>query len=73
MVTYQDAKKTALKVQKSVNACREYVEAYYFYNKDYTGDGANGVVVVKKTGATKSFPQFVLDRKGTDQGKSITF
>ena len=73
MIAYEDAKKTALKVQKSVNACREYVEAYYFYNKDYTGDGANGVIVMKNNGSTKSFPQFVLDRSGTDQGKTRSF
>ena len=73
MITYEEAKKTALKVQKSVNACREYVEGYYFYNENYDGDGANGLIVLKKNGATRSFPQFLLDRSSKDHGKVIKF
>ena len=73
MISYEAAKKKAIELQKTVNGVTEYSDAYFFYNKDYKGDGANGLVVMKKDGSTKSVPQYVLDRSTTDKGKSIKF
>ena len=73
MITYEVAKKAAMKLQKSINGCREYLEAYYFYNTEYEGEGANGVLVLKEDGSMKPFPLFLLERKEDDRGKEIPF
>ena len=75
MKTFEEAKKIAVKANGNVNACREYKEAYVFYDKGYTGDGGERapVAVMKSDGKVKSMPQFMRSRKEEDNGRAKAF
>lgn len=75
MKTFEEAKKIAVKNNKNVNACREYKEAYVFYDKGYSGDGGERapIAVMKSDGKVKSMPQFMRSRKEEDAGKAKAF
>ena len=75
MKTFEEAKKIAVKNNKNVNACREYKEAYVFFDKGYKGDGGEGapLAVMKSNGAVKSMPQFMRSRKEEDAGRAKAF
>ena len=61
-LTYEEAKKIALSLNKGVDACNEYSAAYHFFkDTDEEIDGDAGVVVMKDTGKAKSFPQFIVE------------
>jgi hypothetical protein len=73
MITYEQAKETALKANKRVNACREYEKAYHFVDKDYDGEGDNGVVVLKETGRAITWISFILNHHPEKNPKEIAF
>ena len=62
MITFEDAKKTALSKATGIDVCDEYEKGYHFFSKDTDSDGGFGdIVVLKENGRTLSFTQFILD------------
>lgn len=62
MLTYNEAKQIATRLNKNVNACNEYNKAYHFFvETDDEIDGDAGVVVIKENGRALSFVPFLLN------------
>ena len=73
-LTYEEAKEKALSINPKVNFCREYLEAYHFFElggEAKTPD--NDVVVIKKTGKIFNFTTFVITFKPEHNAKTIKF
>ena len=71
---YEEAKDIALKFNSKVDCCREYKEAYHFFElggEARTPD--NDVVVIKKTGKIFNFTNFVITFKPNHNAKTIKF
>ncbi len=73
MTTYKEAKEIALKANKRVNTCREYDKAYHFFEKEYDGEGDNGVIVLKETGRAINWISFILNYHPEKNPKEIEF
>lgn len=59
---YDEAKKIALKLNKTINACREFEKAYHFYEKtDEEIIGDFGVVILKSNGKAIDWITFIMD------------
>lgn len=56
MITAKQAKKIALIINKNFTQCREYDKGYYFFANEF-----EGIVVIKETGNTCAFDQFVSE------------
>ena len=74
MLTYEEAKKIALKLNDRFNACNEYEKAYLFYEKteDET-DGDSGAVILKANGKAINFISFILNYHPEKNPKAIKF
>lgn len=72
-MNYNEAKEKALKLNGRVNTCREYEKAYHFIDKDYNGDGDNGVVILKETGNAINWITFILNHRPEKNPKEIEF
>ena len=73
-LTYEEAKQKALSINPKVNFCREYTEAYHFF--DLGGElrtPDNDIVVIKKTGKTFNFATFVIEFNPEHNAKTIKF
>ena len=62
MIKYQQAKEMALKVNKKVNACREFKNAYHFYDKNNQEEMIpdKDIVVFKDNGKMVNLTTFIL-------------
>lgn len=61
-MTYQEAKKIALRVNGKVDACDEYEKGFHFFktrNESWAGD--SGFVVIKESGEVINWIGFILD------------
>lgn len=72
---YEDAKKIALQFNSNFNSCREYENAYHFFDKNETDSvgGNSEIVILKETGESISFTSFILDYKPKTNPKDIDF
>ena len=73
-LTYTQAKEIALRINPEVNFCREYAEAFHFF--DINGEARtpdNDVVVIKKSGKILNFTNFVINFKPEHNAKTIKF
>ena len=72
-MSYSECKKIALLLNYNVNSCREYKDAYYFFDNESNADGDDGVVVIKETGKAISFINFILNYSPEKNPKNIEF
>jgi hypothetical protein len=72
-MTYENAKKIALKQNKKVNACLEYEKAYCFYDNGVYCEGGNAVVVFKETGKLMGLSAFVINYRPEKNPKHKKF
>lgn len=73
-MNYQEAKKKALTLDDKVNGCREYKNAYHFYQKD--GEEVVGdfdIVILKSNGKAIGLTQFIIDYLPEKNPKEIDF
>ena len=74
-MNYEQAKEKALKINPSINSCKEYKIAYHFYDKNdstaRTPD--NDVVIIKETGKTSNFSNFILKQLPKETPKDRIF
>lgn len=72
---YQKAKEIALNYNAKINACKEYENAYYFYNKinSETTGGIDDFVVLKESGRILSLSTYILTYTPTSFPKQIEF
>lgn len=73
VITYEEAKAIALKANKRVDTCREFEEAYHFYEKEDDSVGGFGVVVLKESGRAIQWTTFLLDYNPEKFPKEIKF
>lgn len=60
MISYESAKRLALKLDPRVNACREYDKGYFFFEKsDVDKDNDAGIAIAKDTGKAMSWFSFI--------------
>lgn len=65
MITYEQALKKAQKLNKSINYCMEYTDAFVFSDKDSEEIGGNGpVVIMKKDGEAVNMAYYVNNSEG---------
>ena len=73
-LTYSECKKIALEKNPDVNACYEYDNAFRFVEKtDVEIIGDFDVVVLKETGKTMGWVQYLFDYKPTTDLNEIDF
>lgn len=74
-MTYEQAKELALRKNAKINACKEYENAYRFYDKfDQTERiPDDDVVVLKDTGKLVNLTTFILDYHPKPKPKSRIF
>ena len=65
MITYEQALKKAQKLNKSVNYCMEYTDAFVFSDKNDDDIGGNGpVVIMKSNGDAVNMAYYVNTSEG---------
>lgn len=73
MITYEAAKKTALKINNKFNAALDYGTAWVFSIKgDMNKDNPN-IAVMKKDGKPVPFTQYLMTRNTNASPTSIPF
>lgn len=70
MITYEEAKKKAIKELKGYEVptvVLEYQDAWYFYNEQDAKDGKEdvGIVIMKKTGEAVPFAFYITETSNT--------
>lgn len=72
---YLKLKEIALNYNAKINACKEYENAYYFYNKinSETTGGIDDFVVLKESGRILSLSTYILTYTPTSFPKQIEF
>lgn len=73
MMSYGECKEIALSKNSKVDTCREFEEAYHFFEKDNDSDGDNGVVVLKENGKALNWVPFILNYHPNPNAKEIEF
>ena len=59
-VTFEQAKQTALRYDKTINVCYEYKDGYHFLNNNNESVGYSGIVALKEAGKIISWIDFIL-------------
>ncbi|MCF0232385.1 MAG: hypothetical protein HUJ63_09030 [Enterococcus sp.] len=62
MITYEQAKKLALRYEKDANTALDYGNAYFFYDKNRRTYDDPGIVVMKDNAEIMSFSEYVLTK-----------
>lgn len=71
-MTFEEAKKQAMKLVDGVNVCDEYKDAYHFFHDgNQEVDGEYGVVIMKDSGKELSWITFIMDYKPETNPKRI--
>ena len=73
MITYEAAKKVALKINKQFNVALDYGTAFVFSIKGSTDKSSPNIAVMKKSGEPVPFTQFLLNRNTNASPVSIPF
>ena len=75
MITYEQAKKTAVNEKPEVNTVLEYKDAYMFYNSKARGNNLedNEVIVLKKNGKVINMTEYIMGTKDNTTPKRIKF
>lgn len=73
MVTYENAKKTALKINPKFNAVFDYGTAWVFSIKNDQSKNNPNIAVMKKSGEPVPFNQYLLNRNTNASPTSIPF
>jgi hypothetical protein len=73
MVTYEQAKKTALQVDKKFNQAFDYGDAFLFNIKGDMSTGHSNVVVLKKSGKLVDFAEYLHLRTTNASPTNIPF
>ena len=74
-MTYEEAKRLAIKLSPTINACREYTVAYHFYDrhdKELREPGGD-VVILKETGAAIGLALLMQEYYPIGRGKRHPF
>lgn len=73
MITYELAKKTALKINKKFNVALDYGTAWVFSIKEDTDKNNPNIAVIKSSGEPMPFTQYLMNRNTNASPKSIPF
>jgi hypothetical protein len=73
MITYEAAKKAALKINSKFNAVLDYGTAWVFSIKNDSSKTNTNIAIMKKTGEPVSFTQFLMGRNTNASPTSIPF
>lgn len=73
MITYEAAKKTALKINPKFNAALDYGTAWVFSIRDDMDKNNPNIAVMKKDGEPVPFTQYLLNRNTNASPTSIPF
>lgn len=75
MITYEEAKKKAMKAKSGLDSAVEYQKAWMFYNSKATGHNQedNEIVILKDSGKWISMTEYVMSTKDNDKPKKIKF
>lgn len=73
MITYEAAKKTALKINPKFNSVFDYGTAWVFSIRGDTNKDNPNIAVTKKDGKPLPFTQFLLTRNTNASPTSIPF
>ncbi len=73
MISFEKAKEKAERwLDDGVSSCREYADAYVFFEKGKVERTGGGVIVIMKSdGAALGMPEYALTTKATGAGKRI--
>lgn len=72
MVSYEEAKAKAMKINPNINTAREYRGAYVFYNSKSKGDD-NEVTILKSSGNYVSFSDYAVSAHDESLPKKLKF
>lgn len=70
---YDQAKQKALRIQKSCNACKDYGDAWFFYDAKASGEDDDGVIIMKNSGKDMTFAEYLQEGDGPHKAKRVTF
>lgn len=74
MITYEEAKKKALKVNPNLATAEEYSDAYVFHENDPKQEKmGTDVVILKKDGRAISMSDYAATSVAEDKPKKIKF
>ena len=75
MIEYQQEKEMALKVNKKVKACREFKDAYHFYDKNNQEEMIpdEDIIIFKDNGKIVNLTTFILGYQPEKNPREIEF
>ena len=73
MITYEQAKEKALKVDKDINMAWEYRGAYMFVDSKKVKEYDAEIVVLKSNGNVTNMGEYVIHMKDDEKPKKLKF